>query len=93
MAKLSDDRIKEIQNAYAEIGTYSGVAKKLGCSAATVKKYTQGPAETAAPAPKVQFIFNKEVTPVENIIWTNIENLGRLTDKEYEEIKELWNEI
>lgn len=40
MARLSEEKIKEIQELYATIGVYSRVAKMVGCSPATVKKYT-----------------------------------------------------
>ena len=66
MAKLSEERISEIRKAYARIGTYSGVAKELGCSAATVKKYvtmveveTKKEPESKVLAPE----FDWEVNP------------------------------
>ena len=39
MAKLSDEKIAEIQKRYAECGVYAQVARELGVSPATVKKY------------------------------------------------------
>ena len=39
MARLSDVKIKEIQEQYKILGVYSQVAKIVGCSPATVKKY------------------------------------------------------
>lgn len=40
MAKrLTDNDILAIQECYSKIGTYSGVAKELGFSPSTVKKY------------------------------------------------------
>ena len=40
MAKISDEKIAQIQAKYKELGVYSQVAKIVGCSPATVKKYT-----------------------------------------------------
>ena len=39
--KFSDEVIKKINELYVEIGTYSGVAKEIGCAPSTVKKYIQ----------------------------------------------------
>lgn len=37
--KITSEIITQMLELYAELGTYSGVAKKLGVSAATVSKY------------------------------------------------------
>lgn len=37
--RLTDNDILAIQECYSRIGTYSGVAKELGFSPSTVKKY------------------------------------------------------
>lgn len=39
--RIKQDDIIEINEAYLRIGTYSGVAKELGYSPSTVKKYVQ----------------------------------------------------
>lgn len=41
MAKLSEEKIQEIRSQYQIIGTYSGTAKAVGCSPATVKRYVE----------------------------------------------------
>ena len=41
MARLSEEKIQEIIKEYPIIGTYSGVAKKVGVSPATVKRYVE----------------------------------------------------
>lgn len=51
MAKLSEEKIQEIRSQYQIIGTYSGTAKVVGCSAATVKKYVEQEQAIVAPAP------------------------------------------
>lgn len=58
MAKLTEEKIQSIIQAYARIGTYSGVAKELGCSASTVKKYvTVHQATTLQNAPEADQIW------------------------------------
>lgn len=93
MAKLSEEKIAEIRRVYSELGTYSGTAKVVGCSPATVKKYTQ---EKYTPDPTVRIPFNGKFPPVEELNWPTEEEIGnmaRLTEAELEEIKELWKEL
>lgn len=91
MAKLTEEKIKAIQEAYIRLGTYSGVAKELGCSAATVKKYVSS---TSIIEPKMVTPFEGEIVPVEVIDfnfpfyeWTH------LSDEEICEIKKLQEEM
>ena len=93
MAKLSEEKIAEIRRVYSELGTYSGTAKAVGCSPATVKKYTQ---EEYIPDPTVRVSFNGVIPPVEELNWPSeeeINKMARLTEAELEEIKELWEEL
>ena len=41
MARLTEEKIALIQQTYLQVGTYSGTAKIVGCSPATVKKYVE----------------------------------------------------
>lgn len=50
MARLTEEKIKQIQEEYAKDPVYSHVAKKCGTTAATVKKYVSG--EVPAPVKK-----------------------------------------
>ena len=91
--RLTNEDIQNIKRAYSEIGTYAGVARKLGFSPATVKKYTQ---EEYTPDPAVRVPFNGKLPPVEELNWPTegeIGNMARLTEAELEEIKELWKEL
>lgn len=93
MAKLSEEKIAEIRRVYNELGTYSGTAKAVGCSPATIKKYTQ---EEYTPDPTVRVSFSEILPPVEELAWPSeeeISNMARLTEAELEEIKELWKEL
>lgn len=93
MAKLTEDQILLIKETYKEIGTYSGVAKKLGFSSTTVKKYVA--MEVENPKEEKEIIrFNFKIRPVEDIdfnfplsVWTS------LTEKEKEGVKILQKEI
>lgn len=42
MARLTEEKIQQIKDAYAKDPVYSHVAKQLGVSPATVKKYVSG---------------------------------------------------
>lgn len=93
MAKLSEEKIAEIRRVYNELGTYSGTAKAVGCSPASVKKYTQ---EDYIPDPTVRVPFSGTLPPVEELNWPSeeeISNMARLTESEVEEIEILWKEL
>lgn len=93
MAKLSDEKIIQIQKVYSENGTYSGTAKIVGCSPATVKKYCSLGIKIE---PISRIPFNGEIPKVEDISWPSKENfceMGRLTEEELKEIHALWEEI
>ena len=85
----------KINELYLKIGTYSGVAKEIGCAPTTVKKYI---IPNFVPQAEIQkIIFQREDLPefsVEGL--KNIENWGSLcllSDEEKEEIHELWKEL
>lgn len=70
MAKLSDGKIAEIQKRYAECGVYAQVARELGVSPATVKKYVSS-SSNSARNPKVSVPitkFESEPLPIEQIV-------------------------
>lgn len=95
MARLSDEKIAEIRRLYAEIGIYSQVAKMVGSSAATVKKYCSD--ATAAIQPKTITPFNGIIHNVSDIDLTffleKSEYLTTLTPEEKKGIEQLWQEI
>lgn len=85
----------KINELYLKIGTYSGVAKEIGCAPTTVKKYI---IPNFVPQAEIQKkIFQREDLPefsVEGL--KNIKNWGSLcllSDEEKEEIHELWKEL
>ena len=40
--RITPEQVQEMVRLYAEIGTYSGVAKEMGISASTVSRYIKG---------------------------------------------------
>ena len=95
MAKLTEEKIIQIQQLYAEIGIYSQVAKIVGCTAATVKKYCT--LNVTPPATQKIVPFSGLIAPVTEdtmrpFIGKRAELL-LLTDYEQSEIERLWEEI
>lgn len=97
MTKITNEMIVQINELYKEIKTYSGVARKLGIAATTVKKYVQ-----SDYIPKAELQFKPiDVFACRNVIehYTlpaeafNNPLLLDLTKEEYEEIQELWKEL
>ena len=69
MAKLSDEKIAEIQKRYDECGVYAQVARELGVSPATVKKYVSSSDSARSPKVSVPIIkFEGEPLPIEQIV-------------------------
>ena len=70
MAKLSDEKIAEIQKRYAECGVYAQVARELGVSPTTVKKYVSSSSDSArSPKVSVPIIkFEGDPLPIEQIV-------------------------
>ena len=69
MAKLSDEKIAEIQKRYTECGVYAQVARELGVSPATVKKYAISSDSARSPKVNISVIkFESEPLPIEQIV-------------------------
>ena len=69
MAKLSDEKIAEIQKRYAECGVYAQVARELGVSPATVKKYVSSSDSARSPKVSVPIIkFEGEPLLIEQFV-------------------------
>ena len=94
MAKLSAEKIEQINKVYLETGTYAATARAVGCSPATVKKYIVK--DFTPSEPKNKIAFSEQVIPIEQISSfkrEDIAKLGRLSNLEVEEIHELWEEM
>lgn len=94
MAKLSAEKISQIQQLYNEIGVYSQVAKLVGCSAATVKKYCTA---AATQSNKTIIPFSSIIVPIKDMNLDSFRGkraeLLLFTDCEQSEIERLWEEI
>ena len=64
MARLSEEKIQEIIREYPLIGTYSGVAKKVGVSPATVKKYIEQYKPSEPIEQKEKVLFNEPIPDI-----------------------------
>ena len=92
MAKLSNEEIQAILEAYEECGTYSGAAKKTHRSAATVKRYVEEAKKFALPTNAK--LFSSTICPMEELVlpkdwseWTT------LTEAEIEDVREIQEEL
>lgn len=95
-SKITPDDIKKINMLYLSIGTYSGVARELGISPGTVKKYIVPDFHIVDESTFKHFYIidmNEEPNPEP---FFGVENFGELcvlTDDEKEGMKELWSEM
>lgn len=91
MAKLAQEIIEQIPVLYAELKTYTAVAKKLGISASTVSKYVKElKTFNAQTVSQNKLSFNKEITPIEKCSLPNDwKTFLILTKEEKAELQEL----
>lgn len=93
--RVTQDDIIKMNNLYLQLHTYAAVAREVGFSASTVKKYIIK--NYAPPAKLVKQEFHLSDLPKSNYTAFNmVKNWGDmcvLSDKEKEEIKELWKEL
>ena len=102
MAKISPEKIEEMCKLYQEIGVYSQVAKKVGSSPATVKKYVSlylDNQKNSAAAAKDIVHFSEEIPSMDDIVSDDFLQrfhsslLCGQTDDELDELKQLWEEM
>lgn len=102
MAKISPEKIEEMCKLYQEIGVYSQVAKKVGSSPATVKKYVSlylDSLKNSATAANDIVCFSGEIPSMDDIVSDDFLQrfhnslLCGQTDDELDELKQLWEEI
>lgn len=93
--KVSDADIERMVELYSQIGTYAGVAREVGFSASTVRKYIIAANEQKPPEVKEGNKFDPaavERVEVSKEIFKGGDLLC-LTDKERQGIQELWKEL
>ena len=99
MAKrVQESDIARMLELYRELGTYAAVAREVGFSASTVRKYIIENNGTAATNVQVEIKhFAVELAPLEDFSSSfaipNWGDLCELSDDEFAEIKDLWKEL
>lgn len=93
--KVTNEDILRMNEAYYKHKTYAEAARQTGFSASTVKKYI---IPNWAPVAKKDIIkFDMSMLPeFDGSIFVGVENYGDLcvlTEREHEEMKQLWEEI
>lgn len=95
-SKITTEDILNINKEYYDCHNYSEVARRLGWSASTVRKYVD---KSWTPADETtRKIFNPSDLndSFDTSIFKGVENFGELcvlSEEEIEEIKELWKEL
>lgn len=94
-SKITVEDIEKINEAYYRLKKYAAVARETGFSPSTVKKYVDLNWKPSSER-KVIHLTEKDIPDFDSSIFKGIDNYGELcvlTEKEVEEIKELWGEI
>lgn len=88
---------KEINELYAEIGTYAGVARQMGISPTTVKRYVIPNYTPEKDVARVSCDIDKcrRIIELSHLTKEDFENKNILclTDDEKKDIEELWKEL
>lgn len=75
--KITQEQIEQMKALYAQIGTYSGVAKQMGISASTVSRYLK---ENAAVKSYSEVVLTPK--PIEEISLESVINFSFLSEEE-----------
>lgn len=91
--RVQQEDIIKMNELYIQIGTYAGVARAVGFSAGTVKRYIQEnyvPQEKMQPIEKIEF----EIPSIADLVYPkNWNEFLQLTDTELEGMKILQQSI
>ena len=98
MAKtVTSEQIIEINELYKEIGVYAEVARRVGLSASTVRKYVKPDYTPTAELPILRADIGACRQVIENFTLSaeamQDEHILDLTESEIEDIKKLWGEL
>lgn len=90
--KITQEQIIEMNRQYLKIGTYAGVARIVGVSVGTVKKYIIP--DFVDPEEIEITEFDMELPPIEEIyIPDDWGDWCLMTDEEKEKMSEFWKEL
>lgn len=92
MAKrVTEEDIKQMNEAYLLCHTYSGVAKATGWSASTVKKYIVENYKSEGNTKTVEILIPSVEDTISFLLGQS--DLSCLTDEEKRDMKSLWKEV
>ena len=93
--KVTADDILKMNELYYKYHTYAQVAREIGFSASTVSKYVDKNWKPVEVENIIKFDL-KDLPEFDTSIFAGVDNYGDLcvlTEREREEIKELWGEM
>ena len=93
--KVTADDILKMNELYYKYHTYAQVAREIGFSASTVSKYVDKNWKPVEVENIIKFDL-KDLPEFDTSIFVGVDNYGDLcvlTEREREEIKELWGEM
>ena len=97
MATITAEMKVQINELYKKIGTYSGVARELGISPSTVKRYVLTNYTPAADLPVVPANIPFCRKKIESFVLSAEEmqnpDISKLTAQELSDMEEFWKEL
>lgn len=94
--RVTIDDIRKINDIYYECHNYAAVARQTGFSAATVRSYVDKNYNPVTEDKIHRFDVDTEMPEFSTEMFVGLDNYGELcvlSDEEFEEIKQLWEEI
>lgn len=94
--RITVDDIKKINELYYQYHNYAEVARQTGWSASTVRSYVDKNYNPVIEDKIKRFDPNTDMPEFDESLFEGVDNFGDLcvlSDEEYEEIKQLWEEI
>ena len=94
--KVTIDDIRKINDIYYECHNYAETARRTGWSAATVRSYVDKNYNPVTEDKIHRFDTDTEMPEFSTEMFVGLDNYGELcvlSDEEFEEIKQLWEEI
>lgn len=94
--RITVDDIKKINDLYYQCHNYAEVARQTGWSASTVRSYVDKNYNPVIEDKIKRFDPNTDMPEFDESLFEGVDNFGDLcvlSDEEYEEIKQLWEEI